>query len=138
MKKFLLLICISYLPVLTANAQEQDNLPLTETKWILTNLNDKVIQKNEEGLSSFMIFTSDNSFKGFAGCNKFQGSYKNKKGTFSFTNIGSTKMLCENSNNEEEFIKTLNKVVSFKIIKNQLMLKDKTKTVAVFEVEKSE
>ena len=42
-------------------------------------------------------------------------------------------MECENSNNEEEFIKALDKAVSYKIVKNQLMLKDKSKTIAVFE-----
>jgi heat shock protein HslJ len=42
-------------------------------------------------------------------------------------------MECENSNNEREFLKALNKSISFKIVKNQLMLKDKSKTIAIFE-----
>jgi len=116
-----------------SNAQEKGNLPLMDTEWSLTNLNEKVINKNEEGLASFIVFSADNTFKGFAGCNKFQGIYKIEKGKLSLNKIGTTKMECENSNNEEEFIKNLNKVANFKIVKNQLMLKDKSKTIAIFE-----
>jgi heat shock protein HslJ len=104
---------------------------------MLSNLNEKVINKNEEGLASFIVFSGDKTFKGFAGCNKFQGNYKNNKGKFTFSNIGATKMLCENNNNEGEFLKALNKVINYKIIDNQLMLMDKTKTIAVFEAEKA-
>lgn len=114
-------------------AQDKGNLPLTETNWSLTNLNEKVINKNEEGLASFIVFSNDNTFKGFAGCNKFQGVYKIENGKLNLEKIGATKMECEQMNNEEEFLKTLNKVISFKIVKNQLMLKDKSKTIAVFE-----
>jgi heat shock protein HslJ len=126
---FCLLLCVNFV----ANAQEKGNLPLTETEWSLTNLNEKVINKNDEGLASFIVFSSDNTFKGFAGCNKFQGVYKIENGKLSLDKIGATKMECENSNNELEFLKALNKSTSFKIVKNQLMLKDKSKTIAIFE-----
>ena len=79
------------------------------------------------------MFSSDNTFKGFAGCNKFQGVYKIESGKLLLDKIGATKMECENSNNEREFLKALNKSISFKIVKNQLMLKDKSKTIAIFE-----
>ena len=133
MKNITVIVCLLFCFNFVAKAQEKGNLPLTETEWSLTNLNEKVINKNEEGLASFIVFSADNTFKGFAGCNKFQGVYKIEKGKLSLEKIGATKMECENSNNEEEFLKALNKIVSFKIVKNQLMLKDKSKTIAVFE-----
>jgi heat shock protein HslJ len=114
-------------------AQDKENLPLVDTRWSLININDKAINKNEEGLESFIVFAADNSFKGFAGCNKFQGNYKIENGKLSLEKIGSTKMECENSNNESEFLKTLHKAIQFKIVEHQLMLKDKNKTIAVFE-----
>jgi heat shock protein HslJ len=134
MKNVLLLFSFLIGAVTIAKAQEKSNLPLTETQWTLTNLNEKVVNKNEEGLASFIVFAADNTFKGFAGCNKFQGTYKIENGKFTCDKVGATKMECENSNNEEEFLKMLNKVVSFKIVQNQLMLKDKNKTIAVFEM----
>jgi heat shock protein HslJ len=133
MKQVLLILSFLLYFNFVTIAQDKGNLPLTETQWLLTNLNEKVINKNDEGLASFIVFSSDKTFKGFAGCNKFQGNYTIEKGKLSCDKIGATKMECENSNNEEEFLKTLNKVVSFKIVKNQLMLKDKSKTIAVFE-----
>lgn len=126
---FCLLLCVNFV----AKAQEKGNLLLTETEWSLTNLNEKEISKNDEGLASFIVFSSDNTFKGFAGCNKFQGVYKIESGKLLLDKIGATKMECENSNNEREFLKALNKSISFKIVKNQLMLKDKSKTIAIFE-----
>ena len=134
MKNVLLLFCLLVGGAFVSKAQEKGNLPLTDTQWTLTNLNEKVINKNDEGLASFIVFSADNTFKGYAGCNKFQGSYKIENGKLTCDKVGATKMKCENNNNEEEFLKTLNKVVSFKIVKNQLMLKDKNKTIAVFEM----
>lgn len=133
MKKTVVLFCLLLIHGFISKAQEKGNLPLTETQWSLTNLNEKVINKNDEGMASFIVFSADKSFKGFGGCNKFQGNYKIEAGKLTLDKIGATKMECENMNNEEEFLKTLHKVVSFKIVKNQLMLKDKSKTIAVFE-----
>ena len=134
MKNVTLLICLLFCLNTFSDAQDKGNLPLVDTKWTLTNLNEKVINKNDEGLESFIVFAADNTFKGFAGCNKFQGNYKIENGKLSVDKVGATKMECENSNSEEEFLKALNKAVSFKIVKNQLMLKDKSKTIAVFEL----
>lgn len=133
MKNIALILGMLFCHFMVIKAQDKGNLSLTETEWTLTNLNEKVINKNEEGLASFIVFSADNTFKGFAGCNKFQGAYKIEKGKLALDKIGATKMECENSNNEEEFLKTLNKAISFKIVKNQLFLKDKSKTIAVFE-----
>lgn len=133
MKNFIVILCLLISNSFISKAQDKGNLPFTETQWSLTNLNEKVINKNDEGLSSFIIFSADLTFKGFSGCNKFQGTYKIENGKLTCDNVGATKMECENSNNEEEFLKTIKKVISFKIVKNQLMLKDKSKTVAVFE-----
>jgi len=133
MRNFVLILILLLSMQSVSNAQEKGNLPLTDTEWLLTNLNEKVINKNEEGLSSFIVFSADNTFKGFAGCNKFQGLYKIENGKLNLDKIGATKMECEQSNNEEEFLKALNKIVSFRIVKNQLMLKDKSKAIAVFE-----
>lgn len=137
MKNFIRLICFFCFSFSIANAQDKEEVSLTETKWVLSNLNNKVINNNEEGISSFMILSDDDSFTGFAGCNKFQGNYKSIKGKFTFSNIGATKMLCENNNNEDEFLKALSKVINYNIVDNQLMLMDKTKTIAVFEAEKA-
>lgn len=133
MRKILMILLLLPMMGIKTFAQDKSNFSLTETHWILTNLNDKVINKNEEGLESFIVFSSDKTFKGFGGCNKYQGNYLIEKGKLTCEKIGATKMECENDNNEEEFLKTLGKVVSFKISKNQLMLKDKNKTIAVFE-----
>ena len=53
MRNFVLILILLLSMQSVSNAQEKGNLPLTDTEWLLTNLNEKVINKNEEGLSSF-------------------------------------------------------------------------------------
>ncbi len=134
MKKILALLIVVLSHSIYAYAEkDKETTPLTETHWVLTNLNTKVISKNEEGMESFIIFSNDKSFSGFAGCNKYQGVYSSEKGKISCGKIGITRMACEDSNNEEEFIKFLNKVKSYKITDKQLVLKGKGKKIAIFE-----
>ena len=108
-------------------------MPLQETQWVLTNLNDKVINKNVEGLESFIVFEKDNMVKGFGGCNRFQAEYKLEKDVLKIKKVGATKMMCENDNSENEYLKTIKKTAVFKITGTQLVLKDKKKTIAIFE-----
>ena len=106
---------------------------LQGVKWVLTTLNDKPIEKNDEGMDSFVEFVENASFKGFAGCNKFQGKYTVKAGKLSCDKIGATKMECENSNKEQEFLKALEKSQNYKINNNELSITDSNKTIAIFE-----
>lgn len=132
MKK-LALLSVFLLAIFSVKAQSGTNMPLQETHWVLTNLNDKVVNKNVEGLESFIIFEKDNMVKGFAGCNRFQAVYKLEIENLKIKKVGATKMMCEKDNNEREYLKTIKKVVTFKIIGTQLVLKDKKKTIAIFE-----
>ncbi|MCC6251651.1 MAG: META domain-containing protein [Bacteroidia bacterium] len=135
MRKFILLSFLLFFTTFFLHAQNNKNTAFTDTQWNLTNLNEKVINANDEGVKSFIVFLPDNTFKGFSGCNRFQGTYKITKNKIKLSSIGLTKMFCEKDNNERELIKALEKATSFKVNNNQLVLKGKRHINILFEAE---
>lgn len=68
---------------------------------------------------------------GFAGCNSFFGNYTVINNTINFSNIASTKKFCgkDIGTTERQLINTLNKVTSFEIKDNILMLHNDNTTI---------
>ena len=58
---------------------------------------------------SITFDSNENRINGFAGCNRFFGSYKTKGNTISFSQVGITKMLCQEEANqiEQRFLEIL-------------------------------
>lgn len=83
-------------------------------------------QMQEEQLSNvYILFTSDTTFTGKAGCNNMSGRYALKGTSIKFTNIITTKMACENLEQETAFLQLLQNTVSaYSINDNQLLLRD--------------
>lgn len=61
---------------------------------------------------------------GNTGCNQLFGSFKVNQNKISFEGMGMTKMYCEGVK-ENEYVNMINKVESYSIIDNQLILMDK-------------
>ncbi|MFI1772882.1 META domain-containing protein [Thalassobellus citreus] len=72
------------------------------------------------------IFFEENTNKvsGFAGCNRFSGTYTTKANTITFSKLITTRMYCENVMDiEKHLLKTLSDANIFSIKKGQLNLK---------------
>lgn len=85
---------------------------------------------------SFKLAADQDRVNGFSGCNTFMGQYHlDKNQTLQFSGLASTRMACpDNSFNENEFLKILEKTASYNLEKGQLsLLDDAGKTLAVFE-----
>lgn len=92
--------------------------------WVLEELNGKKINKknfNKE-LPVLEIYVNSNKFLGFSGCNNMNGSLFFEKEKLRFINIVSTKMMCEYSNLEGEFLTTLQSVTTYSFGENKLIL----------------
>ena len=76
-----------------------------------------------EGLIISIEENSD-KFTGFSGCNRFFGTYKLEGNNIKFSNIASTKKLCqkEMNNIENHFLKALNRVNTFTLSDNVILL----------------
>lgn len=79
---------------------EKPDSPLTNTYWKLNSLNGNAITTYEGNREMFLQFRGE-GLRGFGGCNKFNGGYSNTESTISFQPIASTRMLCQNSSQQE-------------------------------------
>lgn len=71
---------------------------------------------------------------GFAGCNRFFGSYELSESKIQFSGIGSTKMFCQDkSATEDKYLKALSEVQSFRSGSGKLFLLAGEKTVLEFK-----
>jgi heat shock protein HslJ len=73
----------------------------------------------------------NNTIKGFAGCNSFQGDAVRDGFKISFPRVISTQMMCDISDAENIYLKALAKVDLFSISNNKLTLYDKKGTEMV-------
>lgn len=103
--------------------------------WVLENLNGKTISKEDfnNELPSMEIRAAENTFTGFAGCNRMNGKLFFEKGLLRFTNIATTKMMCEPINKEPEFLKALQNSTTYSIENNRLTLSNPSGVLTVFK-----
>ncbi|MGJ8591145.1 MAG: META domain-containing protein [Aquaticitalea sp.] len=103
--------------------------------WVLESLNGKTIIKDDfsKEFPSLEIKAAENTFMGFAGCNQMSGKLFFEKGLLRFTNIFTTKMMCEPSNKEAEFLKALQGSTTYSIDNNRLTLSNPSGILTVFK-----
>ncbi len=129
-KKYTLAELVSKTPT---KGMEQDQNELIGT-W-------KVIQMDGMGtLTNFPTFVfseeEENKVSGYAGCNNYFASYDLKGSELSFRDGGSTRMMCQDMSVEDAFLKKMNEIAYYKMVKSELHLfdaKDKLIMLAIAE-----
>lgn len=107
------------------------NQTLDNSKWELISLNQKEIKKAEKVAN--INFEKDSRVFGNLGCNNFFGTYKLNKNSLEIGQVGSTMMMCQNMQTEQDFAKVLQDVKTYKIDKNSLVFFDEnSKEIAKF------
>ena len=80
----------------------------------------------------FMLEAKGNRVKGYAGCNRFFGTFLFKGDVFIFNKLASTRMACPNSvSMENAFFEALDKTESYRIEKEMLVLLDKNEDITM-------
>ena len=101
---------------------EKKDITLLGTYWkVLTLYEKKVDNYNKE---AYIKINGDKTINGSLSCNNFFGTVKIEKDNISFEKMGSTRMLCENMQIEDNFQKVLNSTKTYKIEKNILSFYD--------------
>jgi heat shock protein HslJ/uncharacterized membrane protein len=92
--------------------------------WVLEQLGGKKVSPADfsKELPRVEIYSNTNTFLGFAGCNQMNGAIFFEKGLLRFSNIATTRMLCEPQNKENEFLKALQSTTTYKLENNRLWL----------------
>lgn len=103
--------------------------------WVLETLNGKTITKTDfsKEFPLMEIQAAENTFSGFTGCNRMNGSLFFEKGLLRFTNVATTRMMCEPSNKEDEFLKALQSSTTYFIGNNRLTLSNPSEILTVFK-----
>ncbi|HUH27206.1 META domain-containing protein [Gelidibacter sp.] len=113
--------------------------PFIGTKWVLTKLNEDVLNLTKTELEQPFIKLSakDNGVGGNGGCNSFGGTFTLKDNQhIEFSQMMATMRYCEGSSIENMFMANLQKAVSYTINNGELTLRDENGYVlASFEPE---
>lgn len=100
------------------------NIPV-ESNWRVESLhsdgNEIAVPADHDATLAFL---KDSKIAGDSGCNKFFGDFKADKNSLSFSNMGSTRMMCPEMQFENAYMKGLAEVGSYKISGGRLMLLD--------------
>ncbi|WP_435413384.1 META domain-containing protein [Psychroserpens mesophilus] len=104
----------------TTNMNTQETLSGT---YILEQLNETNIATYKLTLE---FDSKTNKVSGFAGCNRFFGTYTIEGNGISFSELGATRMMCQDEKNavENSFFRTIAKVKGFELADGTLSLKN--------------
>jgi heat shock protein HslJ len=103
--------------------------------WVLETLNGKTSTKADfsKELPMMEIKAAENTFSGFAGCNRMNGTLFYEKGLLRFMDVATTRMLCVPNNKEAEFLKALQSSTTYVIENNRLTLSNPSGILTVFK-----
>lgn len=96
--------------------------------WTLVQIHESSGTTVEKGFPNkkpnLILESISKKVTGNSGCNQLFGSFTTQQNKISFDGMGMTKMYCEGVK-ENEYIDLINRVKSYSIIDNQLILMDK-------------
>lgn len=104
--------------------------------WVLEQLNGKkvAIADFKRELPRIEIYSAENRFSGFGGCNQINGGIFYENDVLRFTNVASTLMACGGNNNkEDEFLQALQSTTTYTVANNRLSLSNPSGLLLVFK-----
>lgn len=113
--------------------ETMDTPELKGSSWILTELQEKSVQKSEDwGVPEITFHKEDNRLSGYGGCNQLNGSFiLGDDNEVRFSQIATTKRYCEPVMAlEDNFLAILNRVSSYRMDNETLILLFDDHTVA--------
>ena len=101
-------------------------------EWKLESLNGSAVKLNSGKPITLSFDGVKQGIGGTAVCNKYFGSYISNSGKMSFSEMGSTKMMCDDNLNESDYFSMLGSVDGYSVSGDKLTLKSKGSSVAVY------
>lgn len=113
---------------------EKGKYALAETKWELVELNGKAVEETTRRDYFINFDSKSGTFKAFVGCNKIAGNYYMKSANkLGFSNVTTTRKMCDNIEVERQFFNNLQKTDNYMIEGTMLHLHIGKKAIAKFE-----
>lgn len=122
MKKVFVALCMTGLVAAVTSCKTSNNAATSTSElngeWKITEVNGQNITKTKNPNEAFIGFdVAKKSMYGSTSCNSFFGELNAdaNKGTISFGNVGSTRMMCEDIKTEEQVLKAVNETKSYEL-----------------------
>lgn len=113
----------------------EDNLPMENTKWNLTELQGTANEAFGDA-DTFWFSLDGESIVGVGACNRFFGGYQlSKCGSFEVGGMGMTRMACHNMDLEDSFVRMFDEADGYQIKGDILTLKKGAEVLAQFKGE---
>jgi heat shock protein HslJ len=128
MPRTILVLCASLIVSTCATQFGAPATELLETYWRAEQVDGRPVGHLPGTRELHIVFGRDASrVSGFAGCNGFFGGFEHHGETLRFGNLGMTRMACmgEGDALEAAFTRALGSTASYRIVGNQLELRDK-------------
>jgi len=115
-------------PGVACTGEKSSKLRLVDNSWRLMELDGKSLQLGENQKNPFVhLQTKDNRMQGFAGCNRFSGTYLVKGSIFLFNKMIRSRMACvDGIEMEENFFRVLSATDGYHIEGDILELRDRS------------
>lgn len=111
--------------------QKRYGKPLVGTQWQLAQIEGRDVTPED---NYTIVFAADNTLSGIADCNRLTARYTaDVEGDMMISDIGITRMLCPNEDQERRFLDILSSVTDFKMDGPMLMLISDGEMRAVFQ-----
>lgn len=113
-----LLLALFFTACNSINIQKEENLSKTNTSlentyWKAVSLYDKEVEVVKD--EAHIKFDKNGSLNGSLGCNNFFGNFQTDENSIVFKRLASTKMMCQNMQVEDSFLKVLQNTKKYKI-----------------------
>ena len=133
------IILISIFLLLSACSSITPHKELKNTYWNLIELNGEESTNADHQPNVHLVFhINDKSLHGSDGCNSVRASYSKHEESFSFSNIISTRLNCqEGMSQAQAFIEALKKTDSLYIYENEMLLYHEQVQIARFEAKEN-
>jgi copper homeostasis protein (lipoprotein) len=115
-------------PGITCSGEKSSKLRLVDNSWRLIELDGQPIQLGEDQKNPFVrLQTKNNRMQGFAGCNRFSGTYLVKGSIFLFNKMIRSRVFCvDGIEMEENFFRALSATDVYRIEGDILELRDRS------------
>lgn len=122
MKKIIVLLAAAVATISFTMCSNNGKIPV-ESNWAVESLysgsGEIAIPADHKAT---LAFQKDSKMAGDSGCNKFFGEFKAGSSSLTFSNMGSTRMMCPDMQFENAYMDALSKVASYKISEGKLLL----------------
>jgi heat shock protein HslJ len=106
---------------------------ILDAYWMLLSMDGESPQAPNNTHTAYLrLQENENDVKGFSGCNNFFGKYTLSGSSLTFSNLGSTRMMCPDMEKETEFMRMLERVTSYSLSDRILTFYEDKEAIATF------